>query len=218
MIGHSCLVGDIYQCRLDALEQTWGIWGRIGKELTEEQWSRPSRCSGWDVAALYGHYSRFPLGMSTPPSAADDPDRELLTAVELMKRFQSPDGVAQAAAGLVADGAVAEAAAHTWQELVDRFVVHGPRALKVLRLTEPTLVVRWPMSDYLITVVEGLRVALLEATVHLLDVQRALDHPPEVPLEALRDTVRLLAGIAPPVEFIEAATGRSTQSPFPVLR
>jgi len=54
--------------------------------------------------------------------------------------------------------------------------------------------------------------------VHLLDIQRALDHPPVVPKPALQDTVQLLAELAPAVELIEAATGRSTHSPLPVLR
>jgi hypothetical protein len=65
--------------------------------------------------------------------------------------------------------------------------------------------------------VEALRIVLLEATVHLLDVQRALDLPPDVPPEALRETSLLLAEIAPAVEFVEAATGRSARSPLPVL-
>jgi hypothetical protein len=56
------------------------------------------------------------------------------------------------------------------------------------------------------------RIVLLEATVHLLDVQRALDHPPLVPSPALKDTAQLVAEVAPAVEFIEAATGRSTHS------
>lgn len=218
MIGHSCPMDDIYRCRLDALEQTWGVWGQLGEDLTEEQWSRPSRCPGWDVAALYAHYSRFPLDLSTPPPAADGPVGEPLTAVEVTKRFQAPNGVAHAMAGMVADKAVAEATAHTRRELVDRFVVHGPRALQILRSTEPSLVGPWPASGGVITLVEALRIVLMEATVHLLDVQRALDYPPEVPPEALRDTVQLLAEVAPPVDFIEAATGRSTHSPFPVLR
>lgn len=63
-----------------------------------------------------------------------------------------------------------------------------------------------------------LRIVLLEATVHLLDVQRALDHPPVVPTPALQDTVQLLAELVPAVEFVEIATVRSTHSPLPVLR
>jgi uncharacterized protein (TIGR03083 family) len=216
VVGHSCPMDHIYGCRLDALEQTWGVWGQIGEDLTEEQWSRPSRCPGWDVAALYAHHSRCPLDLSTPPPAADGPVGEPLTAAEVVTRFNTPNGMARAMAGMVADGAVVEAAAHTRGELVDRFVVHGRRALQILRSTEPTW--PWPASGGVITLVEALRLALMEATVHLLDVQRAPDHPPEVPPEALRDTVQLLAEVAPPVDFIEAATERSTHSRLPVLR
>jgi hypothetical protein len=69
-----------------------------------------------------------------------------------------------------------------------------------------------------VTLVEALRIVVMETTVHLLDVQRALAYPPVVPPQALQDTVQLLAHLVPAVEFIEAATGRSTQSPLPVLR
>jgi hypothetical protein len=65
---------------------------------------------------------------------------------------------------------------------------------------------------------EGLRIVLLEATVHLLDIQRALGQPPELPGTALAHTASLLAEVAPGVELIEVATGRSATSPFPVLR
>jgi hypothetical protein len=39
-----------------------------------------------------------------------------------------------------------------------------------------------------------------------------------VPDGALRDTVRLLAEVDPPVEFVDAATGRAERSPLPVGR
>lgn len=76
----------------------------------------------------------------------------------------------------------------------------------------------WPESDAVITLGAGLRILVLEATVHLLDLQRALDHPPAVLLQALKETAQLLVELAPAVEFIEAATGRSTHYPLPVLR
>ena len=113
---------------------------------------------------------------------------------------------------------VSEATAHTRTALVERFTVHGPQALRRLRQAKPTLVVPWPDSDVVITLREALRIVVLEATVHLLDVQRALGQPPVVPPLALKDTVQLLAELASAVEFIEAATGRSTHSPLPVLR
>jgi hypothetical protein len=59
---------------------------------------------------------------------------------------------------------------------------------------------------------------LLESVVHLLDVLRALGRGPTVDQGALREVAALLAEVAPPVEFIEAATGRSPTNPLPVLR
>jgi hypothetical protein len=69
-----------------------------------------------------------------------------------------------------------------------------------------------------VTLNEVLRIAVMEAGVHLLDLQRALGQPPEVPAYALAVTVRLLAEVAPAVEFIEAATGRTQTMPLPVIR
>ena len=53
---------------------------------------------------------------------------------------------------------------------------------------------------------------------HLLDVLDGLGRAPDVPAEALRETAHLLADLADPVAFVEAATGRSATSPLPVLR
>ncbi|MGH3889500.1 MAG: maleylpyruvate isomerase N-terminal domain-containing protein [Pseudonocardiaceae bacterium] len=221
-VWHSRLMDDVYLGRLDALEQIWQVWAQLGDELTEEQWSAATRCPGWDVAALYAHYSVFPFMMNA--ALPDGPVGEPVTAVEVIRQFNAPDGLAHTMAETVADGAVSEAAAHTRKELVERFSVHGPRALQRLRQAEATMVVPWPTSGafgafgVFVTLVEALRIVLMEATVHLLDVQRALGRPPIVPKPALRDTVALLAELAPAVDLIEAATGRSTHSPLPVLR
>jgi uncharacterized protein (TIGR03083 family) len=213
---HGRLVDDLYSGRLDALEQTWRIWAELGDGLTEEQWSTASRCPSWDVAALYAHASAFPRDLNAPLPLLDVVG-EPVTAGELLRRFNAPDGLAHTMAETATDLAVSDAAEHTRKELVDRFSVHGPTALQWLGQAEATLIVPWPISGALITLVEAIRIVIFEATVHLLDVQRALGHAPAVPLPALKDTAQLLAELAPAVQFIEAATGRSTHSPLPVL-
>jgi hypothetical protein len=65
---------------------------------------------------------------------------------------------------------------------------------------------------------EALRIVLLEATVHLLDVQRALDLLPDVPAAAIAETVSLLVDMVRPVDLVEVGTGRAAPSPFPVIR
>ncbi len=64
---------------------------------------------------------------------------------------------------------------------------------------------------------EAVSIGILEATVHLLDLQRALGQTADVPVEGLTHTAAVLVQMTPPVDFIEAATGRSTTDLFPVL-
>jgi len=64
---------------------------------------------------------------------------------------------------------------------------------------------------------EAVSIGILEATIHLLDVQRALGQTPDVPASGLDHSAEVLARIAPPIDFIEAATGRASTDLFPVL-
>ena len=65
---------------------------------------------------------------------------------------------------------------------------------------------------------EAVSIGILEATVHLLDLQRALGVAPDVPYAGLDHTVKVLARMTPPVDFIELATGRREIALVPVLR
>ena len=213
----------LYLHRLDALEQTWQVWSQLGGSLSETQWSAASRCPGWDVACLYAHHSQFLLAMSaSPPPAPPPPAPEVSgppqSAVQVLRSFNAPGGVASAGAPAVADQAAREAARHQPAELAERFTALGSVVIRRLRAARPDLGVPWPPAPSGVTLGEGVRIVLLEATVHLLDVQRALGQPPELPEAALAQTAGLLAEVAPGVELIEAATGRSATSPFPVLR
>lgn len=209
----------LYPHRLDVLEQTWQVWSQLGGSLSETQWSAASRCPGWDVACLYAHHSQFLLALSAPPPPAPEvSSRPPQSAVQVLRAFNAPGGVASTAAPAVADQAAREAARHKPAELAERFTRLGPVAIRRLRTARPDLVVPWPPAPSGVMLGEGLRIMLMEATVHLLDVQRALGQPPSLPDAALAQTASLLAEVAPGVELIEAATGRSATSPFPVLR
>jgi uncharacterized protein (TIGR03083 family) len=205
-----------FRTRLAAIEETWRLWAEVGTSLTETQWRTPTRCTGWDVAAVYAHHSNAARSLDTPLPAADIPG-DPITAVTLLRQFNAPGGVAHELAPTIADHEVQEAARHTQAELVGRFVTHGPGAVGQLGAGTPELVISW-VGVAVLPLVEALRVVLLKATVHLLDVLRALDLPPNLPPAAMTDTALLLAEMAPPLDFIETATGRSTTSPLPVLR
>jgi uncharacterized protein (TIGR03083 family) len=204
-----------YETRVDALAQTWRVWASTGAELGESEWQRASRCTPWRVIDLYAHHSMFPVVLAAPVPATSG--EESVTAVDVLRGFNAPDGIAHTMAQRVADLAVAESTDHDAAELVARFTTTAPRTIAALLAADPALPVKW--ATYVVPIVEALRIAVMEATVHVLDVQRALDRPPAIPAEALRQTARLLAELAPAVEFIESATGRaSAASPLPVIR
>ncbi|QFU90253.1 maleylpyruvate isomerase N-terminal domain-containing protein [Amycolatopsis sp. YIM 10] len=202
--------------RVDALARTWQAWAELGEGLTEEQWGLPSRCPGWDVAALYAHHSAMPRDLHAAGPPAGEPEGAVLTAAAALRRFNSEGGLAATAGPEVADEAVADAAATSGRALVERFTVLGPSVLDRLRSAGPELRAVW-QPGVVLPLSEAVRIVLLEATVHLLDVRRALGQAPDAPADALTETAALLAEMAPPVELIEAATGRSAVSPLPVL-
>ena len=204
-----------YAERVDALEQTWAEWARIGSELTEPDWRRPTRCAPWQVAQLYAHHSSFPVVLVSP--ATTDETAAPVDAAEVLRGFNAPGGEAHTRAATVANRAAKVSAEHSPAELVDRFATNGPRAIAALRAADPAQPVPW--VDNVVPLAEVVRIALLEATVHLLDLERALDRMPTVPDIALRETACLLAEIAPAVEFIESAAGRAPAAPpLPVIR
>lgn len=204
-----------YRTRVDALDQSWREWARIGAELTEDDWHRPTRCEGWQVVHLYAHHSAFPMVFAQAPDAA--PDQTVVSAVDVLRGFNEPGGVAHTKAQVVAEHAVTKSVELGVAELVDRFAGVAPVAIDRLRAADPTRPMWWATS--VIPLAEALRIAVLEATVHLLDLVRALDREPTVPDIALRETALLLAEMAPAIEFIDSATGRASAAPpLPVIR
>ena len=156
----------------------------------------------------------FPQAVLDPPEADGG---EPVSAVDILRGFNAPSGVAHSMATQVEDRAVALAAQVGRPGLVAIFAEAGPRGIAALRERPADGLLLWPASGAT-TWGEATRIVLLESTVHLLDVLDALGRAPDVPAAALRDTAHLLADLADPVAFVEAATGRSASSPLPVLR
>jgi hypothetical protein len=143
---------------------------------------------------------------------------ETATAVDILRRFNRPGGIADTMAHQVAAAARASAASSGPETLAATFASTGPAAITALRDKMPTDSVSWPGADAPTVWGEAVRIALLESVVHLLDVLAAIAAPPDMPLAALNETKELLTAMTEPVTtLIEAATGRSKANPFPVL-
>lgn len=205
----------------DDLEAAWHAWAAAVADLPAQDWERPTRLPGWTVAGLVAHYAPFPgllhgfaraVPAKGPPTHAD--------AAELLAAFNRPQGLAHTMAGQIAEWAVQLAAESDRADLVAPFAATAPVAVAEARRTDCHRLV-----DYVGVAVlpfgEAARIFLLEAVVHYLDLADALALPrarERVGSGPLQRVAGLLAAMADPVEFIEAATGRTSLPVLPVLR
>jgi uncharacterized protein (TIGR03083 family) len=201
--------------RLTTLDALWSVWAEHGQAMTDEQWRRPTRLGDWDVRSLYAHTAWWPAGLSILIDRVRDTGPTHATAAALLRDFNAPDGIANSTRDKVAGSARKDAASYSTAQMVEQFAGTGPRAIATARKLGPVVVDYFGQA--LLRLDEAVSIGILEATVHLLDLQRALGQPPEMPVEGLAHTTAVLVQMAPPVDFIEAATGRSTTDLFPVL-
>lgn len=201
--------------RLATLDSLWSAWAAIGRDLTEDDWQRPTRLDDWDVRSLWAHAAQWPFGFSVLIGRVTDAPPTHPTGAALLAEFNAPGGVANTTRDKVAEAGHEDATRYTIDQMVDQFATTGPAAIAAARELGPVTVDYFGRAVLLLD--EAASIGILEATVHLLDVQRALGREPEIPAAGLRHTALMLAQIAPPVDFIEAATGRASTDLFPVL-
>ncbi|WP_264076749.1 maleylpyruvate isomerase N-terminal domain-containing protein [Mycolicibacterium houstonense] len=202
----------------DALADAWDRWAGRCTELTESQWHTPTRCQAWDVHALVAHVCPENTTFEHIAAGRADGPPEVSDAAELLRIFNQPDGVAHSTADRIAEQAVTQAPALTATDAAARF---GEAAARLRRMPEMTraadVVIDYPVvgSTTLAVVAE---VALLEATVHLLDLADAVGGvaPSPAALAATRD---LLIAVPDPAAAVEVLAGRAApQAAVPAIR
>jgi uncharacterized protein (TIGR03083 family) len=202
--------------RLTTLGTLWSVWAEEGRTMTDEQWARPTRLGTWDVRSLYAHVGSWPsVYLPVLVGQVREAEPTHVTAAALLRDFNAPDGNAHRLRDWVAAGARDDAAKYSTEQLVEQFAGAGPQGLATARRLGPVAVDYFGQA--ILSLDEAVSIGVVEATVHLLDLQRALGRPPDVPADGLAHTTAVLAEMAPPVDFIEAATGRSAAELFPVL-
>jgi hypothetical protein len=201
--------------RLNTLETLWRNWAEHGRAMTGEHWRRPTRLGDWDVRSLYAHAGSWPVGLSFLVDRERDAEPTHPTAAALLRDFNAPGGVANSKRDRVASGAREDAATYTTGQMVEAFAERGPGAIAAARRLGPVVVDYFGLA--MLRLDEAVSIGIVEATVHLLDLKRALDEAPEVPADGLAHTVGVLVQIPSPVDLVEAATGRAGTDLFPLL-
>lgn len=199
----------------EVLADAWERWARRCSQLSAEEWSTPTRCEGWDVAALLAHVCPDPAMFAQLAEAVVDPPAAVTNAAVLLRRFNEPDGVANTNAGSLAEQAVSDAAALTPEAAARRFA-ESARTLRATTVPADT-VIAYPFvgSTTLAVITET---ALMEATVHLLDLAAAVGGVEPSP-EALAATRDLLISVPDPTAAVEVLAGRAApKNAVPAIR
>ncbi|MCM6776016.1 maleylpyruvate isomerase N-terminal domain-containing protein [Nocardia sp. CDC159] len=198
------------------LAEVFAAWAARVRALTEAEWSTPTRLPGWTVQDLVAHMApdKRVLELLRGPRV-DSP--AITSGAQMLRIYNMPGGVAHTAADQNAELA-REAASAGPEALVAFFIDDGPEVIAEFRNADPNIGVAHP-HPALGTVSFGtlIEVMIVEATVHMLDLMAAVGGDP-IPAAALRRTAEILSAVPDPVEFIEAASGRSTATVLPVMR
>ena len=192
----------------EVLADAWERWARRCGELTPEQWSTRTRCSPWDVRALVAHLCPNPEMFDMLDGARTDEPPVVSDGADLLRRFNEPGGIAHTAADDLAEQAVSDAEDLTPDAAVTRFN-ECARILRATAMSDET-VIKYPVvgTTTLAVVAE---VALMEATVHLLDLADAVGGV-EPSHEALTATRDLLIAVPDARAAVEVIAGRADPS------
>jgi len=199
------------------LAAVWQCWAQTLTSLDEPAWRNSTRLEGWDVACLVAHHAMLVQGLGGLALQRVDALPETNSAADMLGRFNEPAGIATTASSVVADMAREHAASRSTAQLVSVFVETAPDVLDAVRRAGPVVVDYYGQGSLPLS--EAVSIVTMEAVVHGLDLCAAVGIGGQsLPAEATRATVGLLAAVADPVAFVEAATGRTTRAVLPVIR
>jgi hypothetical protein len=146
-----------------------------------------------------------------------DTEPAVQSARDMLRGFNAPGGVATTLADGIAEMARRQAASMRPEELVAAFSVTAPEVIAAIEASGPIVIDYFGNGTF--PIVEVMSIAVLEAVVHGVDLCAAVDMPTaSIPASPMQHTVALLAAMADPVSFLEAATGRRSSPVLPVLR
>jgi uncharacterized protein (TIGR03083 family) len=210
-------VTDDLGSRCALLDEGWLWWAATLQGMDEDMWGRPTRLAGWDVAALVAHHSLLVTGIRFLAMQPVDGPPATPTARDMLRRFNEPGGIATTSASVVEEMARQRATTMDHGDLIAQFLVEGPAVVAAARDAGPIVVDYFGNGTF--PIAEAVTIAIMESVVHGLDLADATGAPfDEMPAEAVQFTTELLASLADPFEFVEAATGRRSADVLPVLR
>ncbi len=213
-------IGVGYRTGMDdrgLLRDLWLRWAQLGAGLADDDWHTPTRLPGMTVKELYAHAAPDPEQMVAALTGRVEGPAAASSGADILRAFNAPRGLATTAAPVIVEMAQRIAAELPVEALVARFTAITDEAF-AYRLTaiDQDSVVAHPVLGA-VTVRALTEVALVEHTVHLLDLLDAVGGPPPPP-ESVARAVQIVLEVPDPTLLLEAATGRGGHVVFPVMR
>ncbi|WP_254922900.1 maleylpyruvate isomerase N-terminal domain-containing protein [Rhodococcus sp. OK302] len=199
----------------DLLIRLWRMWAKRAAELSDEQWTADTRLPGWTVRDVYVHVTPdVMIAMLAEPAA--DGDAKITSAAGMLRIFNADPTAAESMHEQLAEIVRQMAADVDRESIVRRFDIDLPESFERLTGLSRATVIAHPMLES-VSLGAFLDMAILESTVHWLDVVAAVGgpEPEQMALERARE---VLAAVPDPLAFVEAATGRSRTAVLPVMR
>ncbi|WP_246872550.1 maleylpyruvate isomerase N-terminal domain-containing protein [Rhodococcus sp. DMU1] len=126
------------------LIRLWRSWAERARELSDEQWTAPTRLPGWTVRDLYVHVTPDAL-IALLADPASDGTAKVTSAAEMLRVFNADPVAAEPMHRRIAE-MVRRAATDVGREtLVERFAVELPQAFDRLTGLARETVVRHPL-------------------------------------------------------------------------
>ncbi|WFR71693.1 maleylpyruvate isomerase N-terminal domain-containing protein [Prescottella defluvii] len=159
----------------DLLIGLWRMWAKRAAELSDEQWTTETRLPGWTLRDVYVHVTPDVLiAMLAAPAA--DGDAKVTSAAEMLRVFNADPVAAESLHAQLAE-MVRQAATDVDREtLVARFDAELPEAFERLSGLSRDTVIPHPMLES-VSLGAFLDMAIMEATIHWLDVVDAVGGP-----------------------------------------
>lgn len=196
---------------LEALREECEQVSKVALGLSEDDFSRPTRCSAWNVKELLAHMywgmNRAKRSLTEPPPEVADTDS--VTYWRSYDALEDAPGIADRATERSAGYTTGIELAEAWDELWREVVELAGREIRsrIVSTWGPTLALD-----------EFLKTRVLEMTVHRMDLEDALGQKgwgTDKAVSIVDDTLEGLLGEQPPsdlewdvVDFIEVGTGR----------
>ncbi|MCD2099377.1 maleylpyruvate isomerase N-terminal domain-containing protein [Rhodococcus rhodochrous] len=192
----------------------WRMWGSRAAELSDEQWTTETRLPGWTVRDVYVHITPDVMieMLAAPPA---DGEAKVTSAAEMLRILNADPVEAEPRHERMAETVRRLAADAERAAVATRFESEFPAAFDRIPGLSRASVIAHPFLES-VALGAFLDMAILETTIHWLDVIDAVGGPPPEAM-ALERTRNILAAVPDPLTFVEAASGRSDSAILPVM-